>query len=57
MELKAMVTVPLRFILLIVFVIKFSGLNSSVKGNGIGWYLGGEAFPLPSAKGQPVAYQ
>ena len=33
-EMKALVSVPLRFILLIVFVIKYAGLNSSVKGDG-----------------------
>lgn len=56
-ELKAMVTVPLRFILLIVFVISFSGLNSKVSGDGNGWYLGGKPFPLPTPPGQPVNYQ
>jgi hypothetical protein len=48
---KAIITVPLRFILLIVFVIKFAGLNSDVKGNGIGYYLGGKPFPLPNTPG------
>lgn len=48
---KAIITVPLRFILLIVFVIKFAGLNSTHKGKGMGWYLGGEPFPLPVAEG------
>jgi neurotransmitter:Na+ symporter, NSS family len=46
-EIKAIITVPLRFILLLVFVIKFAGLNSSVDGLGQKWYLGGELFPLP----------
>ena len=50
-EMKAVITVPLRFILLIVFVIKFAGLNSTHKGKGMGWYLGGEPFPLPVAEG------
>jgi len=56
-EMKAIVTVPLRFILLIIFVAKFAGLNSTVKGGGMGWYLGGEPFPLPVAAGQPAVYQ
>ena len=45
-EYKAVVTVPLRFLLLIIFVIKFAGLNSSVNGDGIGYYMG-QNFPLP----------
>lgn len=46
-EIKAWVTVPLRFLFIIIFAIVFGGLNSSVKGSGMGWYLGGELFPLP----------
>ena len=46
-EKKAMVLVPLRFILIIVFVVKYAGLNSSVDGDGIGYYIGGTQFPLP----------
>jgi SNF family Na+-dependent transporter len=56
-EMKAIITVPLRFILLIIFVVKFAGLNSTVEGSGMGWYLGGEPFPLPVAEGQPAVYQ
>jgi len=56
-EMKAIVTVPLRFILIIVFVIKFAGLNSGVKGQGIGWYLGGDSLPLPTIPGQTPSYQ
>jgi len=50
-EMKALITVPLRFILVIIFVAKFAGLNSEVKGDGAGYYLGGAAFPLPSTPG------
>jgi hypothetical protein len=50
-EIKAMITLPARFILIIIFVIKFAGLNSSVKGKGQGWYLGGDPFPLPLSPG------
>jgi len=28
-------------------VFHYTGLNSEEKGTGIGWYLGGEPFPLP----------
>ena len=45
-EYKAVLTVPLRFLLMIIFVIKFAGLNSSVNGDGIGYYMG-QNFPLP----------
>ena len=47
-QLKAMITVPLRFIFLIILVIHNTGLNSKENGKGIGWYLGGEPFPLPA---------
>lgn len=43
----ALVSVPLRFIFLIILVIHYTGLNSEENGKGIGWYLGGEPFPLP----------
>jgi hypothetical protein len=46
-EVKAMISVPLRFILIIIFVVKYAGLNSSVDGDGIGYYIGGTQFPLP----------
>jgi SNF family Na+-dependent transporter len=44
----ALVSVPLRFIFLIILVIHYTGLNSEENGKGIGWYLGGIPFPLPS---------
>lgn len=53
-EIKAIVTVPLRFILIIIFVVKFSGLNSEVKGDGNGWYLNGDSFPLPGPSDEPT---
>tara|TARA_B110000285_G_C14600920_1_gene370612 strand:- start:65 stop:553 length:489 start_codon:yes stop_codon:yes gene_type:complete len=46
-EVSAIVSVPLRFVLLLIFVIQFAGLNSSVSGDGQAWYLTGKAFPLP----------
>ena len=51
-ELKALLTVPLRFILLIVFVVDFAGLNSEAKGDGQSWYLGGKRLPLPTQGGE-----
>lgn len=54
MEIKAMITVPLRFILIIIFVVKFAGMNSSVDGSGNGWYLNGDPFPLPTPAGEPT---
>jgi len=56
MEMKAMVTVPLRFILIIIFVVKFAGMNSSVEGSGNGWYLNGDPFPLPTPAGEPTQF-
>jgi purine-cytosine permease-like protein len=53
-EIKALITVPARFILIIIFVIKFSGLNSEVKGDGMGWYLNGDSFPLPGPSDEPT---
>ena len=52
-EVKALITVPLRFILLIIFVVKFAGLNSDVGGDGMNWYLSGKSFPLPAEEGEP----
>ena len=46
-ELISIITVPLRFIFVIILCIHFTGKNKEVNGKGIGWYLGGEAFPLP----------
>jgi len=46
-EVSAIISVPLRFLLLIIFVAQFAGLNSSVSGDGQAWYLSGKAFPLP----------
>lgn len=46
-EMKAIVSVPLRFVLIIVFIIKFASLNSSVSGDGISYYMGSKNFPLP----------
>jgi solute carrier family 6 amino acid/orphan transporter-like 15/16/17/18/20 len=43
----ALVSVPLRFIFLIILVIHYTGLNAEENGKGIGWYLGGTPFPLP----------
>lgn len=55
-ELKAIISVPLRFILIIIFAIKAAGWNSSVEGDGMGWYLGGDQFPLPTEPDQPIEY-
>jgi hypothetical protein len=41
-----MVTAPLPFICLFFLMAYFIGLNNSVDGKGIGYYLGGEKFPL-----------
>jgi hypothetical protein len=46
-EVSAIISVPLRFVLLLIFVIQFASLNSSVSGDGQAWYLTGKAFPLP----------
>ena len=46
-QLNALVSVPLRFLFLIILVFHYTGLNSEEGGTGIGWYLGGEPFPLP----------
>jgi len=46
-EMKALVTVPIRFILIIIFVVKFMGLNNSEAGDAIGWYLKGDPMPIP----------
>lgn len=51
-ELKALVSVPLRFILIIIFVVDFAGLNSEVQGDGQAWYLGGKKLPLPTQPGE-----
>jgi len=55
-EMKALITVPLRFALIIIFVVKFANLNSDVDGQGIGWYLGGAAFPKPTPVGEVQDY-
>jgi len=41
-----MITVPLKAICLICLIIFFTGLNSKAEGKGIGYYLGGEKFPI-----------
>jgi len=51
-ELKAIVSVPLRFILIIIFAINYAGLNSDVNGDGQAWYLGGKKLPLPTQPGE-----
>ena len=41
-----MVTVPVKFICLIALIVFFTGLNNDVDGKGMGFYLGGEQFPV-----------
>jgi hypothetical protein len=53
-EMKAMLTVPARFIMIIIFVVKFAGLNNEVSGDAMGWYLNGDAFPLPGPEDEPT---
>ena len=39
------ILVPLTFLLLIVLIILYVGLNNKVGGQGIGFYIGGQTFP------------
>lgn len=48
-QLYSGITVPLRFMFLIILAIYYGGLNSSVNGDGMKYYLGGKALPLPSS--------
>ena len=40
---------PLRFLFLIILAIYYGGLNSEAEGDGMAYYLGGKALPLPSS--------
>ena len=55
-EIKAILTLPLRFIFIIVFVVNYMGLNNKESGDAIGWYLNGDQFPLPSAEGEATTF-
>ena len=51
-----MVTVPVKFICLIALIIFFTGLNKSDNGKGLGFYLGGEDFPVGNLDDGTVVY-
>ena len=53
-EIKALISVPFRFIAIIIFAIQFAGMNSDVEGDGMNWYLRGAPFPLPTKPDQEV---
>lgn len=55
-EIKSMITLPARFILIIIFVIKFSGLNNEVSGDAMGWYLKGDPMPIPGPENEPTQF-
>ena len=48
-QIYSSITVPLRFLFLIILAIHYGGLNSSVDGDGMSYYLGGKNLPLPSS--------
>jgi SNF family Na+-dependent transporter len=53
-----MVTVPLPFILLLILMAKFMGMNSEADGKGISYYFNNEPFYLPPdpVTGQQIKY-
>jgi NSS family neurotransmitter:Na+ symporter len=51
-----MVTVPFKFVSLTALIVFFVGLNKSDGGKGLGYYLGGEKFPVGNLDDGSVVY-
>ena len=52
-----MVTATVPFLLLIILLIKFIGLNNEVDGNGPGFYLGTQKINVPVPNDTNIVFE